>query len=395
MRLAPRPLLWWLIIAVLGSLVLSACGQASTENQITSKPVQTAGASSQVQATPSATKTALETTQIPTNTPISSSPAPFIGANPGASPLNIGQFLQPVMDVGLPGSTSRFDYQSLDAKTGLLFIAHLGDSSVIVFDIKVNKVVSEIKGVGGVHGVLVVPELGRVYATATSGHQVAVIDEASLRIIARISAGNYPDGLAYASAEHKLYISDEGGNSEPVIDTQANKALASVPLGGEAGNTQYDPVSQHIFVDVQSRNELVELDPKTGQLISQYPLSGCQNDHGLQLDPAQRLAFIACDGNAKLLILDMQEKMKVVLIQDVGDGPDVLAFDSEKYLLYVACESSIISIFKVARPTFQKVAEGVLPGGAHTIAIDNATHRVFLPLQEVNGKPILRIMQPT
>lgn len=86
--------------------------------------------------------------------------------------------------------------------------------------------------------------------------------------------------------------------------------------------------------------------------------------------------------------------MKVLSVQDVGNGPDVLAFDSEKYLLYVTCESSTISIFNVARPTIQKLAEGVLAGGAHTTAIDSTTHRVFLPLQEENGKPLLRIMQP-
>jgi DNA-binding beta-propeller fold protein YncE len=405
MKLPVRHLLWWIIITVTGSLLLSGCDQSSTTpngNQPITNPIQTAS-STQVQTTQPASKVIATTQILPTSptTPktVSSSQAQSqsTGANPAISSapkLNISQFLQPVADIPLPGSTSRFDYQSLDPKAGLLFIAHLGDSSLIVFDIKANKVISEIKGVGGVHGVLVVPELGRVYATATSDHQLAVIVENSLKIIARVPAGSYPDGLAYAPGVHKLYISDEGSNAEPVIDIQTNKALPSISLGGEAGNTQYDPVSQHIFVDVQSRNELVEINPPSDGVISHYPLPNCQNDHGLQLDPAQRLAFIACDGNAKLLILDMQESMKVLSIQDVGNGPDVLALDTEKRLLYVACESSTISVFNTVRPTFQKLAEGMLSGGGHTIAIDTSTHHVFLPLQEVNGKPTLRIMQP-
>jgi hypothetical protein len=32
---------------------------------------------------------------------------------------------------------------------------------------------------------------------------------------------------------------------------------------------------------------------------------------------------------------------------------------------------------------------------AHTVAVDPATHRVYLPLENVNGRPVLRILAPT
>ncbi len=96
----------------------------------------------------------------------------------------ISQALKVIAEIPLPGSTSRLDYQSLDLKNGLLFIAHLGDSSLVVVDIRTNKVVTEIKGLGGIHGVIVVPELGRLFVTATSDHQVVVIDEASFSPLA-------------------------------------------------------------------------------------------------------------------------------------------------------------------------------------------------------------------
>lgn len=56
--------------------------------------------------------------------------------------------------------------------------------------------------------------------------------------------------------------------------------------------------------------------------------------------------------------------MKVLSVQEVGNGPDVLALDHEKSLLYVACESGTVSIFKIARPIIQKLAEGMLAGGS-------------------------------
>ena len=70
-----------------------------------------------------------------------------------------------VRDVPLPGDTSRFDYVSLEPGSHRLFIAHLGAGTMPVYDIASGAVIGEIQNVPGVHGVLTVPELGRVYAT--------------------------------------------------------------------------------------------------------------------------------------------------------------------------------------------------------------------------------------
>lgn len=301
--------------------------------------------------------------------------------------------LQTVADIPLPGDTSRLDYQSLDPQTGLLFIAHLGASSVIVFDTNQNKVVANIGGVASVHGVLAIPELGLVYASATGDKQVDVIDEKTFQVIAKIPAGNYPDGLAYDQPDHALYISDEGGTFETVIDTHTNKLLTTIGLGGEAGNTQYDPVSGHILVDVQTLNQLAVIDPKTNKIIASYPLANCQNDHSLSLDVSQRLAFITCDGNARLLVMDLQT-MRIIYEDKVGANPDVLAIDTSKALLYVASESGTVTIFDESKPqAIRKVWEGFVAKEAHTIAVNNQTHQLYLPLEDVGGKPVLRTMQ--
>jgi DNA-binding beta-propeller fold protein YncE len=42
--------------------------------------------------------------------------------------------LQTIVDVPLPGSASRFDYQSLDEASGRLVIAHMGADQVVIVD---------------------------------------------------------------------------------------------------------------------------------------------------------------------------------------------------------------------------------------------------------------------
>ena len=210
-----------------------------------------------------------------------------------------------VADIPLGGNTTRLDYESLDPGRHLLFIAHLGDSAVIVFDTQAERVVTRIPGISKVHGVLTIPELGTVYASATGTNEVVAIDEGTLKITARIPGGVYPDGMAYAPEVHKLYVSDEHGGTDTVIDVRTNARVATIPLGGDVGNTQYDAGSKHIFANVQTRRQLIEIDPTRDTLLARIDLPGAEGNHGLLIDPEQRKAFIACEDNHRLLVLDL------------------------------------------------------------------------------------------
>jgi len=55
--------------------------------------------------------------------------------------------LHPLSDVPLGGTTTRMDYESLDPDRHLLFIAHLSDGAVIVFDARAQHVITRIDGI--------------------------------------------------------------------------------------------------------------------------------------------------------------------------------------------------------------------------------------------------------
>jgi hypothetical protein len=55
-------------------------------------------------------------------------------AEPQTIPLAQSKLLRQVADIPLPGDTSRFDYQSLDQRSGYLYIAHLGAGHVLVLN---------------------------------------------------------------------------------------------------------------------------------------------------------------------------------------------------------------------------------------------------------------------
>ncbi|MGH6958327.1 MAG: hypothetical protein ACREEW_16805 [Caulobacteraceae bacterium] len=301
--------------------------------------------------------------------------------------------LRLVKDVAVGAPTRRFDYASLDPERGLLFVADLAGSRVLAFDVRTERLVRAVPGVASAHGVLAVPELGRVYASATGAHALVAINEATFGIVARSPAGRYPDGVAWDPKERKLYVSDETGDAVAVIDSASHRLLKLIPMGGEVGNTQYDAASGLIYSNAEGRGELVGIDPKTDRIVTRIPLTGCSGNHGLLIDAPRRIAFVACEDNARLIALSLATRAPIGEAS-VGRGPDVLAYDPGLRRLYVASESGVVSVFQADGGKLTKLGQGFVADNAHTVAVDPATHLVYLPLRDVNGHAVLRVMAP-
>ena len=254
--------------------------------------------------------------------------------------------------------------------------------------------VANLDGFARVHGVRAVPELRRVYASVTGHHEVAVLDATSLTVLARVPGIDYPDGIAYDPDVKRVFVSDEHGKADGVIDASTNAFIKEVPLGDEAGNTVYDPTAKRILVAVHESNELVALDPATARITARYRLRGVVEPHGLYVDPPHHVAFVAGQGNAQLAVVDLTT-MQVISAYPVGRDPNVLAFDPAWGRLYVSAESGTVSVFTEqlggGALTLRHDGDFYMPH-AHTVSVDPRTHLVYFPLENIDGKPILRIM---
>lgn len=300
--------------------------------------------------------------------------------------------LRKVADIRLPGPPVRFDYQSLDARSGILYLSHMNANHLVVFNTRTRRVVANLPGFAGVHGVLAVPQIGRVYASVTGLHRVAAVNMKTLKTIATAGPIDYPDGLAYAPAQKRLFVSDEHGGVDAVIDTATNKLIRKISLGGGAGNTVYDAASGRIMVAVHHLNQLAVIDPAAMKIVARYPLPGLANPHGIALDTKARIAFIAGESNHSLGVFDLKTK-KLLSVHQVGDDPDVLAFDPGLKLLYVAAESGNVTVFHLTGHTLHLLGHLYMPH-AHSVSVDPNTHLVYFPLQDIDGHALLRIMQP-
>ena len=66
----------------------------------------------------------------------------------------------------------------------------------------------------------------------------------------------------------------------------------------------------------------------------------------------------------------------------VGDGPDVLAFDKSLRRLYVAAESGVVTVAAERGRRLAKLGQGLLAPNAHTVAVDPRDPRRLLPARE-------------
>jgi DNA-binding beta-propeller fold protein YncE len=318
------------------------------------------------------------------------------GAAP--SPSGGGRLpLQRLADIELPGNASRFDYQEIDASRGQLVIAHMNQGSVLVVDLKRLTVLKELSGIPTARGVAIAAEAGIIFVTS-SPDQLVLIDSNALTEITRVKTGRGPDGVAWDSTHKIVGISDQGDGALSLIANSGSGARTQVVLGRETGNVIYDRMRGVFWitaVQATAPDTLVAVDPGTAKVTASIGLPGCNGAHGLRLHPDGRSAFIACEGNEVLARVELGGS-HAIATHKTGAGPDVLAVDAALAWLYVAAESGDLTVFDIRKPGLALVGHDSPGDHAHTVAVDDATHRVFFPLVAgPKGTPILRIMQPS
>ncbi len=301
--------------------------------------------------------------------------------------------LRVVATIPLPGPTNRFDYQSFDTGRRRLYLNHMNAGHLLAFDVDSQRVTHDVGNLPRATGVWAVLEHHEIYVSAAGAHAAVVLDDRTMKEVGRVDGIRFPDGIAYAPSADKVFVSDESGRADVVIDAVTHAKRSTIDLGGEAGNTHYDSVSHCILVAVQTRNELVAIDPVAERIVARYRLPGFDHPHGFILDEPGRLAFVTNEGNGTMQVVDLRT-MRELATHRVGDDPDVLAWDPDWRRLYVATESGVVSSFWLDRATLRPVGE-YRASSAHSVSVDPRTHRIYVPLVNVGGRPALRILEPS
>jgi DNA-binding beta-propeller fold protein YncE len=308
------------------------------------------------------------------------------------------QALRKVASIDLPGPTGqRFDYLAIDEEDHYVLSAHLGPGLLYVVDTKTNKVVNTIHGLPGITGLEYVPGFHKVYTSNWGEEKVGVVDLRAKSVIKRLPTESKPNGIAYAEPFGKVYVVNTLGKAVSVVDVNKDEIVKVLRFNSETGTPGYDAVAKKIYVTLRSTNEVAEIDPSTDRVIGQYPVEGCTFNHGMAVDAEHHRAFLLCGGTRNLSVFAL-DAHKAIAHFPLPAGADVVKFDSGLGRAYAACSSGAISVVQEDSPDrFRKIEDFPVQKLVHSLAIDPATHRVYVPEQEEDGQPVARIVvyEPT
>lgn len=283
-------------------------------------------------------------------------------------------------EIPIAGDTG-FDYLSVDSAAHRLFVSH--GTKIVVINTATDKVEAEIGDVTGVHGLTLGKDLGFGFSANGGEDTVGIVDLVTLKTTQKVKAGKDPDTIAYDSIHHNVYTFNKGDGTATVFDARSGKIVASFPLGGIPQATVADVQRGRVYVNLQDKNAIAVIDTATHQLKETWSIDPGQNQSGLAIDLVNQRLFVGCRN--KLMVMVDATNGKVLAQVPIGAGVDASAFDPGTKLAFSSTgggEGSVTIAHEASPTTMTVVQTLTTKPGARTMAVDPATHRIYLAVPD-------------
>ena len=289
--------------------------------------------------------------------------------------------------IPIPGDTG-WDYIAADSEARRLYIPH--GTEVVVLDLDSGAIVGKIAGQQGVHGVAIAREFGHGFISATDPGSVTMFDLGTLAVRDKVRVGDDPNGIIYDPKTHRVFTADRGSKRVTAIDARTGKIAGTIDnLGGRTEHLASDEAG-HVFLNMQDIGMLYKLDAQALKVMETWQLAPpCGQPSSMDMDRIHNRVFIGC--RSGLLAVVDGATGKIVATQPIGMGVDALEFDPMTGLIYVSTGGGdgALSIFHEESADKYLLVENVktLPG-ARTLALDQKTGRVHLPVADLGPLPV-------
>ena len=281
------------------------------------------------------------------------------------------------------GGSGGWDYLTADSENHRLYVSH--STEVVVIDLDSQKIVGRISGMNRIHGIALADSLGSGFISDGGGNEVVVFKLKDLSIQKKIKAGTNPDGIVYDDVSKRVFAFNGKSQDATVIDATAGTVMGTIKLGGKPEFPVSDGKGS-IYVNVEDKNEIVHIDSRNLTAKEHWSISPCESPSGLAMDKANRRLFSVCDG--KVMTITDADSGKVVATPAIGDGPDAAAFDGEDKLAFSSNGDGTLTVIKeTGKDTYSVAGTITTARGARTMALDEKTHKIYLPTASFGPAP--------
>jgi len=276
------------------------------------------------------------------------------------------------------GGEGGWDYLTVDSAAHRLYVSHA--THVVVVDTSSQKVVGDVPDTPGVHGIAVAPELNRGFISNGRGGNVTVFDLKTLATISKVPTGENPDSIRYDAVSGRVFAFNGRSKSATAIDAKTGNVSGTIPLPGKPEFSVADGKGK-VYVNIEDTSELVEIDAAKLTVTKKYSLSPCEEPSGLAIDAKGRRLFSVCSN--RLMAVSDPDAGKVVASPAIGARSDGAAFDSGTGYAFSSNGDGTLTVVQQMAGKWDVLENIATEVGARTIAVDEATHRVYLPTAKV------------
>ena len=283
------------------------------------------------------------------------------------------------------GGEGGWDYLTIDSAAHRLYVSH--GTHAVVIDTQSNAVVGDIPDTPGIHGVAIAADLGRGFTSNGRENKAGIFDLKTLKLIQKVDTGENPDAILYEPGKREIYTMNGRGKSATVIDAQTGKVVATVPLEGKPESAQADSKAGKVYINMEDLNSIKVIDTATHTVSATWPAAPCEAATGMAFDAATHRLFLGCDN--KLMVMVDSTTGKVVYSVPVGAGVDSTWFDPATKLAFTSNgEAGTVTVAHEDSPSLLKVVQTLKTRpGARTMALDPATHTIYLAATDYEPQP--------
>src|SRR5262245_40539037 len=278
------------------------------------------------------------------------------------------------------GGAGAFDYLNVDSAAKRLYVTH--GTEVVVIDTATNAIVGRIPDTPRVHGIALVPALGRGFTTNGGENKVSIVDLKTLQALTKVETGANPDAVLYESSKKEIYTfngAKAGGYNATVIDAAKGAVVATIDLGDKPETGQADPSVGRVFVNLENKSLVGVIDIASHKKVAEWPIAPAESPTGMAIDPSTKRLFVG--GGPSLVMVDYTAG-KVVSSVPICQGTDATWFDAQSKLIFSSCGDGHITVTHMDSPAKLTVVETIETArGARTMTFDPATRRIYTAAQ--------------
>src|SRR5437867_9189867 len=272
------------------------------------------------------------------------------------------------------GGEGRWDYVIPDPPRQRVFIAR--QDRVMVVDARDGKLLGEVAGIHGAHGVALVEAAHHGFATSGNDSSVVMFDPATLQVLSRITAAEDADANVYDAVSNRIFTFNGDAHSSTVIDPGPGRLVTNIPLGGKP-ETGVPAGNGKLFVNLVDNGEVVEIDGKSLTVTRRWSTAPCQQPVAMAIDTPHHRLFSGCR-NGVLAVSDYQTG-RVVATAPIGAGVDGAAFDPATGDVFAANADGTLTVIHEDSPDQFHVVENLQTAlGGRNMGLDPTTHRVYV-----------------